>query len=78
MPQIRSVGLAENVRNWDSLIPLAQEHGMSPMLFLRLAETGPAVPRAAHDKLRADYERDAFHSLANAAELIDLLKKFDR
>jgi hypothetical protein len=69
---------SDAVRNWDSLIPLAQEHGVSPMLFLRLADTGAAVPQAAYERLRADYERNAFHSLANASELIDLLKEFDR
>jgi len=70
--------LAEKVRNWDSLVFLAEEHGMSPMLYLRLAEMCPPVPLAVHERLRADYERNAFHGLANAAELIDLLKEFDR
>jgi len=70
--------LAKNVQNWDSLILLAREHGVLPMLFLRFAETGQAIPQAAQEQLRSEYERNAFHSLANAAELIGLLKEFDR
>ena len=38
--------LAENVRDWDSLLNLAREHRVLPMLFSQLADMGPAVPRA--------------------------------
>lgn len=51
---------------------------MLPLLFLRLAETGSAVPVAARDRLRAEYQRNVFHSLANAAELIAVLKALDQ
>jgi hypothetical protein len=70
--------LAGNVRDWDSLLRLAQDHRVLPMLFSRLAEIGPAVPLAAQEYLRAEYHRNVFHSVANAAELISLLKAFDR
>ena len=70
--------LAGNVRDWDSLLGLAREHRVLPMLFLRLADMGPAVPPAVQERLRAEYHRNLFHNLANAAELIGLLKAFDR
>jgi hypothetical protein len=69
--------LAGNVRDWDSLLRLAREHGVLPMLFLRLADLGPAVPQAAQEYLRAEYHRNVFHNMANAAELIGILKAFD-
>ena len=70
--------LAENVRDWDSLLNLAREHRVLPMLFSQLADMGPAVPRAVEEQLRAEYHRNIFHNMSNAAELIALLKAFDR
>jgi hypothetical protein len=69
--------LAGNVRDWDSLLKLAREHRVLPLLFSRLADMGPAVPPAAQDYLRAEYHRNVFHALANAAELIGVLEVFD-
>jgi hypothetical protein len=71
-------GLAASVQDWDSLILLARGHGMSSMLYLRLAGIGPAVPQAAQEQLRSEYERNVFHNLANAAELIATLQAFAR
>jgi hypothetical protein len=70
--------LAERVRDWDGLFRMAEEHRMLPMLASRLGEMGPAVPPVMQERLRAAYDRNAFHSLANAAELISLLKTFDQ
>jgi hypothetical protein len=70
--------LAERVRDWDGLFRMAEEHRMLPMLASRLGEMGPAVPPVMQERLRAAYDRNAFHSLANAAELISLLKAFDQ
>jgi hypothetical protein len=69
--------LAERVRDWDGLFRMAEEHRMLPMLASRLGEMGPAVPPVMQERLRAAYDRNAFHSLANAAELISVLKAFD-
>jgi hypothetical protein len=69
--------LAGKIRDWDSLYSLAEEHRVLPMLFLRLAETDSAVPPAAQEHLRAGYNRNMLHSLANAAELIAILEAFD-
>ncbi|MGB6691539.1 MAG: nucleotidyltransferase family protein [Terracidiphilus sp.] len=75
-PRIR--GLAEKVSDWDSLLGLAQEHRLSPMLYLSLADMGPSVPLAAQERLRSEYERNVFHNIASAAELIAVLRMFDR
>jgi hypothetical protein len=69
--------LVGKVRNWDSLLTLADEHRVLPMLYLRLADIGPAVPPYVQERLRTEYHRNAFHNLANAAELIDVLKVFE-
>lgn len=70
--------IAGNVRDWDSFLSLAQEHRVTPLLFSRLADMDLAVPQAAQERLRAEYERNYFHNLANAAELIAVIKAFDR
>jgi len=74
----RIARLAENVRDWDSLLHLAREHRVSPMLFSRLGDMGPVVPPAVQEQLRAEYQRNVFHNLANAKELIGLLHVLDR
>lgn len=70
--------LTAKVSDWDLLLDLAQEHRVLPMLFSRLSEMSAPVPAVAQERMRAAYHRNAFHSLANAAELIDVLKAFDR
>ena len=70
--------LALKIRDWESLLKMAGDHRMLPMLFLRLSEVAAAIPPAVLERLRAEYERNVFHGLANAAELIDVLKAFDR
>ena len=74
----RTARLAENVRDWDSLLHLAREHRVSPMLFSRLVDMAPVVPPAVQEQLRAEYHRNVFHNLANAKELIGLLHVLDR
>lgn len=51
---------------------------MLPLLFSRLGEMGAAVPRAAQERIEAEYHRSVFHNLANAAELIAVLKAFEQ
>jgi len=69
--------LARNLSDWDSLIEMAREHRVLPMLFLRLADLSAAVPFAVQERLRAEYQRNVFHNLANAVELIAVLEEFD-
>jgi hypothetical protein len=70
--------LAENVRDWDSLLKLAREHGVQPMLFSRLSDLGPAIPPDVQNHLRAEYHRNLLQGLANAVELIGLLEALDQ
>jgi len=70
--------LAGEVENWDSLLGLANEHRVAPLLLLRLEETGTAVPESVRAWLRAEYHRNVLHSMANAAELLGVLEAFDR
>jgi len=69
--------LIENVQEWDSLITLALEHGVLPLLFSWLSDLALTIPLEAQQRLRREYERNVFHSLANTAELVGLLKTFD-
>lgn len=70
--------LAGSVRDWDALILLASQHRVLAMVYTRLSAVGATVPAAAHEQLKAGYERNAFHGLANAAELIAVLKAFEQ
>lgn len=69
--------LALGVRDLDALLDTAREHRALPMLFLRLAEIGSAAPSAMQERLRTEYDRNVFHNLANAVELIAVLKAFE-
>jgi len=68
--------LAQEVQNGEALVDLAEEHGVSSMLFSRLEDLGSAIPQLR--RLEASYAKNAFSSLANAAELISLLEVFDQ
>jgi len=70
--------LADSVSDWDELIDLAQQHCVLPMLYLRLADMEGSVPTSALTRVRREYDRIVLHNLANAAELIAVLKRFDR
>jgi hypothetical protein len=69
--------LALAVHDWDALLTLAREHRVLPMLFSRLADMGDVVPLPVAEQLQAENERNTLHSLANALELIALLKELD-
>lgn len=70
--------LASKTGDWELLIKHADAHGVLPLLFTRLSEARATVPAEAQQRLKADYDRNTFHSLANAAELIKLLDAFNR
>jgi Uncharacterised nucleotidyltransferase len=69
--------LVAKVRNWDSLLELAEEHRVLQMLFLHLSNMGRAVPQFVLDRMRTEYETNMFNSLANAVELIAVLKALE-
>ncbi len=70
--------LASGIENWDELIQVAREHGMAPLFFHRLNQTGVSIPPAAHAQLRLDFSRNTIQTLSNAAELIRILSLFER
>lgn len=69
--------LAAEIRDWDALLRLAQEHRVAALLYSRVEASSPAIPAGVVQRLRAEYRRNAFHSLTNAAELIGLLKALE-
>ncbi len=68
--------VAEKIRDWNSVLILADEHRVLPLLHLRLSDVGAAIPQDVQERLRAGYHRNMFHNLANAAELIRVLETF--
>lgn len=74
----RFENLAERISDWNSLIARARQHRVVPLLYARLMETDAPVPPEIRELLRIDYDRNAFRSLANATELISILKRFDQ
>lgn len=67
-----------NIRDWNCLIRLAEEHRMLPMLYTRLMEAAVALPPAVEQRLQRDYMRNGLLCLANAAELIAVLGALDQ
>ena len=74
----RFENLAERISDWNSLIARARQHRVVPLLYARLMETDAPVPPEIRELLRIDYDRNAFRSLANASELVSILKRFDQ
>src|SRR6516164_7590301 len=68
---------ANNVRDWEAAITAANEHGVIPMLYSRLTANSVAVPAQVFERMRIENESNVFHSLANAAELLEVLRDFD-
>jgi hypothetical protein len=64
------------VRSWEEAIDVAHDHGVLPMLYACLSANVSVVPERAVEYARKKFERNAFHCLANAAELLDVLKVF--
>jgi hypothetical protein len=69
--------LASRMSDWDPVITAAQEHGVLAMLFLRLQNQRTSIPSTILERIRAAYNRNVFHSLTNAAELIGVLREFE-
>jgi hypothetical protein len=70
--------LAKEIRDWNSLLKMAQKQRIIPLLHARLAGLGSSVPVATQKQLVSEYQRNVFHCIANTAELIEVLKEFDQ
>jgi hypothetical protein len=68
---------ASKIRNWEEAIEGARQHGILPMLFSELSAIEGAIPPDALELARNEFERNAFHCFANAAELLEVLKVFE-
>jgi hypothetical protein len=75
-PNLRA--LARGIRDWDTLITLAQAHRVAPALFTILSSLEIPFPEAASRRLQADYQRNLLHNLASAAELVAILNLFEK
>ncbi len=70
--------LAGKVTDWDAMLQLAEDHRVVPFLFVYLAKSGAKIPPDAWERLQSKYQRNLVISLANTAELIELLRSFER
>jgi hypothetical protein len=73
----RFENLAGKIADWNSVIACARQHRIAPLLYARLIETDAPVPPVIQQLLRTEYDRNAFRSVANATELVSILKRFD-
>jgi Uncharacterised nucleotidyltransferase len=69
--------LERNISGWQDLIRGAVEHGILPMLYSRLLEIPEAVPSDVLQLARREFERNAFHCMTNAEELLHVLGEFE-
>ena len=70
--------LAHDVPSWEAFLALADEHRILPLASTRLTAAGASLPPSIEDRLRDAWQRNVFHSTANAAELIQILQAFQR
>jgi hypothetical protein len=70
--------LATKMSCWEETIEGARQHGILPMLYSELAANESVIPSEALELARNEFERNAFHCLANAAELLEVLTTFEK
>lgn len=69
--------LVETQLDWSSLLQIAKEHMVLPLLHRTLSEVAPnAAPSAVQDRLRAEFHANVRNSLYLTNELLDLLELF--
>jgi hypothetical protein len=70
--------LSQDISCWDEVLRGATEHGILPALYCRLAENTCFVPSDVLDRARREFERNAFHCMTNAEELLQVLSAFEK
>lgn len=70
--------LAREITCWEGAIEAARLHGIAPALYSALAENRDVVASEALELAQSEFERNAFHCLANAAELLEVLRAFEK
>ena len=71
------VEMASKISCWEEAIAGARQHGILPMLFSELRAIEADIPPNALELARDEFERNAFHCFANAAELLEVLNAFE-
>ena len=69
--------LARAIKDWDTVLSAGREHRLLAILFHKLNGADISVPKSVCERLKADYDRNTFHTLANAAELVALAQAFE-
>jgi Uncharacterised nucleotidyltransferase len=70
--------LTRKMASWEAIIDAARRHGVAPLLYRRLAANEQFVPPEALRLARSEFERNAFHCITNAEELLEILRAFER
>jgi len=68
--------LARTIGSWDDVLRGANEHGILPMLYSCLVKIPDSIPPDVLDRSRREFERNAFHCITNAEELLQVLSTF--
>jgi len=66
-------GLLEKPVEWEAVLRLGDNHGVSSLLYQNLSRLGDMVPSAVLDALRKRYEKNVYKSLFLTSELIRIL-----
>lgn len=66
------------IRFWQEAVAGAVRHGIVPIFFSRLKANSELVPAEALKLARNAFERNAFHCMTNAEELLKILRAFDK
>ena len=69
--------LAKKVNHWDDVIEGARRHRILPIFYRRLVDITDIVPPPLVQQAKSEFERNAFHCLTNAEELLHILSAFE-
>jgi hypothetical protein len=69
--------LATRITSWEEAFHSAERHGILPMLYSKLHLIEKDIPADAMRPAESAFARNAFHCMANAAELLDVLREFE-
>lgn len=70
--------LATMVYSWSEVVETARWHGVLPLLYSWLVANRAKIPSEAMEFAKTEFERNAFHCMANAAELLQVLQGFEK
>lgn len=77
IPSSTIAPIAAKINRWNDVIEAARHHGILPMLYRKLASFPDIVPSDALQQAKNEFERNAFHCMTNAEELLQVLSAFE-